>query len=41
MKKFMVLYMANAADFERMMKEFHPRTAEEGDGGVDEMDGRP
>ena len=40
MKKFMVLYMANAADFERMMKEFHARAAEEGHGGVDQMDGR-
>ena len=41
MKKFMVLYMANAADFERMMKEVHSRAAEERHGGVDEMDGRP
>ena len=39
MRKFMVLYMANAADFERMMKD-PPRAAEEGHARVDQMDGR-
>ena len=29
MKKFMVLYMGNAADFERMMNELHARAAAE------------
>jgi hypothetical protein len=30
MKKFMVLYMANAADFERMMKESTPEQQKKG-----------
>ena len=30
MKKFLVLYMASAADFEKMMKEFTPELQKEG-----------
>jgi hypothetical protein len=30
MKKFMVLYMANAADFEKMMKDFTPEQQKKG-----------
>ena len=41
MKKFMVLYMANGAEFENMMKNVDSGAAKEGDGRLDEMDGRP
>ena len=40
MKKFLVLYMANAAEFEKMMQELDSGAETEGDGRLDEMDGR-
>jgi len=38
MKKFMAIYMASGADFERMMKNSTPEQRNQGDGGVDEVD---
>ena len=37
MKKFLVLYMANQKDFEKMIK-VHSRAAKEGNGRMDEVD---
>ena len=40
MKKFLVVYMADRATFERMMKEINTRAAKAGHGCMDEMDGQ-
>jgi hypothetical protein len=39
MKKFMVLYMASGADFEKAMKHSTPEQHKKGHGGLDEVDG--
>jgi hypothetical protein len=40
MKKFMVLYMASSADFEKTMKTSRPEQQKKGMGCLGEMDGQ-